>query len=276
MFLYVQTNVCYNGIGDAMKVERIEKTNNGRYKMILDSNDSIITYDDVILKNNLLYHKNVDSSLLKQISCDTQFYDIYNKIIKMISTKYRSEKEIKMFLSKTSLISSKKEEILKKLRENGFINDKRFALAYVNDHIHLSLDGPELIEKKLLEYGISSDLIKEVIDSIDDEIIRAKIVKYISKKIKSNTKYSKIFLKQSIMSYLTTRGYSIEMINEVFESLFYNDLSIVEREYQRQYKRLVKKYDGDVLFFKIKGKLLSKGFKTSEIELILKKNRNDE
>ena len=40
-----------------MKIEKIQKLKNNKYKIKLDSGDIINTYDDVILNNSLLFNK---------------------------------------------------------------------------------------------------------------------------------------------------------------------------------------------------------------------------
>ncbi|MCI9585330.1 MAG: hypothetical protein HFH45_01685, partial [Bacilli bacterium] len=53
-----------------MKIEKIKKTGS-KYKITLDNGEVINTYDDVILENNLLYDKNIDSDLFNKINNDT-------------------------------------------------------------------------------------------------------------------------------------------------------------------------------------------------------------
>ena len=82
-----------------MKIEKIIKTNNGKYKVELDNKEKIVTYDDVIINNNLLYKKEINSEILNKINNDTSYYNIYNKVIKYINIRLRSEKEINLFFT---------------------------------------------------------------------------------------------------------------------------------------------------------------------------------
>ena len=38
-----------------MEIKNIRKLKNGKYELTLISGDKVITYDEVIIKNNLLY-----------------------------------------------------------------------------------------------------------------------------------------------------------------------------------------------------------------------------
>ena len=46
-----------------MKVDKLVKMKNNRYKVYIDD-DVLITYDDVILDNGLLYKKEIDKSII--------------------------------------------------------------------------------------------------------------------------------------------------------------------------------------------------------------------
>ena len=73
-----------------MKINKITKLKDNKYKILIDD-ENVITYDNVILENELLYKKNVDAKLYKKIVKDTMFYDIYNKAQKYIMKRLRSE-----------------------------------------------------------------------------------------------------------------------------------------------------------------------------------------
>ena len=78
-----------------MKIIKYEKKGNNTYKIYLENNQTINVYEDVILKNNLLYKKELDQTLLEKISNDNLYEDIYNKCVKYISIRLRSIQEKK-------------------------------------------------------------------------------------------------------------------------------------------------------------------------------------
>lgn len=246
-----------------MKIEKIKKSG-PKYKLTLDNGEVINTYDDVILKNNLLFDKNIDSDLLNKINTDTVYYESYNKAIKMISRRLRSEYEIKKYLDKCMVTEVDRDKIIETLKRIGLIDDYRFAKAYTNDKINLSLDGPYKISRSLGEFKVDNSIISEVISSIDENIVLEHLNKVINKKVSSNTKYSEFILKQKLMTYLINLGYDRGMINSVLCDVHVsNNVSIKEME--KIYKKISMKYDGDELFYKLKNKLFSKGYKLEEI-----------
>lgn len=252
-----------------MKIEKLKKTSNGKYKVYLDNNEVINTYDEVILKNNLLFHKEVDSKLLNELSKDNDYYELYNKCLILINKRIRSEKEVREYLEKYTSKEEDIDSIISKLKEIGLINDIEYAKAYVSDRINLSSDGPLKIEAYLEKHNIDSNTIKMLIESIDDDVIYNKIDKVVSKKIKNNTKYSSYILKQKIINELISDGFREEDIIRVIDRYEIN--SNIDKEVIKQFNLLSKKYSGKELDFKLKNKLYQKGYRKEEIEDAIKK-----
>lgn len=256
-----------------MKIEKIKKLNSGKYKIELEGKEKIITYDDVILKHNLLFNKDIDSSKLNELNIDTKYYDIYNKCVKYISTRLRSEKEISIYLDKFPLEESDKNRIIEDLKKIGFINDLNFTKAYISDRVYLSNDGIEKIRKSLLEHNIDSSIIEEELSKVDENIIKEKLSKLISKKIKSNHKDSNYIMRKKIYNDMINLGYSSDMFNECYDCLENDDNSNLKKEFEKWYKKLVIKYNGEELYYKIKQKLYQKGYSLSDIDLIIQEKR---
>lgn len=252
---------------DRVKIEKIKK-GDGKYKIILSNGDVITTYDDVILKNDLLFDKNISKDLFDKIINDTSYYECYYKVINMISRKLRSESEVKAYLDKSSIKREDADRIILSLKNLGFINDLAFAKAYTNDRINLSLDGPFKIKKKLMEFDISFDVISEVI-CFDQDLIFSRINKVIDKR-KRGFKGSSFSFKQKMLVYLINLGYDREDILNCLASVSIpTDFASMEKVYDK----LSLKYSGDKLLYMLRGKLYSKGYSVSDINDFVSKKQ---
>lgn len=258
-------------VGGVLKISKIKKNATGKYSLVLDNKEKIVTYDDVILKNNLLYKKEIDNELFNQLNSDTKYYDIYNKCVKLISIRLRSEKEIVEYLDKNNILVEQKNKIISDLKNNGLINDKQFTRAFIIDKINFSNNGPLKIKKDLENHNIDADIINEELSNIDNSMYLEKIKKIIDKKFKSNRKYSDYILKQKIMTDLTTLGFYREDINDCLNDIAVDNSSLIEITYDKLYKKLCFKYEGNELKRKLKEKLYQKGFSLSEIDSIINK-----
>lgn len=248
-----------------MKIDKIKKTGK-KYKIILEDGTEIKTFDDVIINYNLLYHKNIDDTLLNKIIKDNAYYEVYNKVLNLISKKIRSEKEINEFLNKYDV---DKDKIINKLKSINLINDKLFAKAYISDKINLSNEGIDKIKNDLLKHNIDLNIILEELSKVDDELIDKKIIKLINKKVK-NSKYTGYKLKYKIVNELINLGYDKYKIIEIYDSLGIKSDNSINKEYDKLYKQLNKKYSGKELEYKINTKLYNKGYTKEEIDSIQK------
>lgn len=253
-----------------MKIEEIKKQKNGKYKITFESGKVLNTYDDVILNNSLLFHKDVDSLLFNKLNEETKYYDVYNKTIKYIEKKLRSKKEVEVFLDKNEIEINDKKKIIDKLESINLINDKLFANAYFQDRINLSSDGPYKILNELKKNNISDDIILSVEEKIDNAGIYEKLSKLILKKIRSNRNKSNYMLKQKIIINMINLGYEKSMIIDIINENIDNNNSVIQNEYKKLFNKLSKKYDDEELNRMIKNKLIQKGFALEEINKIEK------
>lgn len=256
-----------------MEIKNIKKLKSGKYEITLESNEKIVTYDEVILKNNLLFKKNISLEEIDDINNLNEFYDVYHKTIKYISKKMRSLKEIKEYLKKFNLSIKEEEEIIKKLENSSLINDNMYLKAYISDKIYLSNDGPYKIKNELLKNGIKEFLIDEELEKIDREDFANKLHKLINKKIKSS-KTSSYNTKQKIYLELTNLGYSKDMIDECYNDNR-DEESFLEKDFNKIYKDVShKESDVNKLYLKIKQKLYQKGYSIDKIEKIINEKRD--
>ena len=248
-----------------MKIEKIEKLKNGKYKIIVNG-EEITTYDDLILKYGILFKKDIDSNLYNNIIKENNYYDIYNDALKFAMKKMRSKKEMSDYLKKSELSLDEQKDILDKLINVGVVNDLMFTRAYINDKVLLSKEGIGKIKKGLIANGIDSSIIEKEIANIDKEEMHNKLYKLIIKKINSNHKYSNTILKNKIINEMIELGYNKDDIISILDNNVIDDYDILLKEYNKVYTRYSKKLSGGDLENKIRQILYSKGFKYENIK----------
>ena len=248
-----------------MKIEKITKTKSGKYILELDNKEKIKTFDEVILNNNLLFNKEIDSELVNKIDKENNYYEVYNKVLRFISTKMRSEVEINKYLDKLEVIN--KQEIIDKLKNINLINDIAYLKAYVYDKFNLTLIGPYKMKKELLECNLDEQSINEELEKYKDQI-PDRINKLINKKLKTNKKSIYMF-KQKVINELIDLGYEKETILEELNKFNLNETNNIKKDYDIIYKKLSKKYQDNELKYQIKNKLYSKGYSLDNINEVI-------
>ena len=256
-----------------MKIEKITKLKSGKYKLQFDNDDTLLTYDEVILENNLLQHKEIDYDLFHKLKVDNDYYDVYNRVVKYISTKMRSKKEISNYLKKFNLKKEDQQKIIDRLINIGLINDENFTKSFINDRFNLSKDGPLAIKKSLQNHDINEEVIDKYLSKIENQVIIDKIDKIVLKKIKANNRYSNYVLKQKLIKELNNLGFDNETSLERIDKLLGKNSVALEREFEKCYQKYHNKLNDTELKYKIKRVLYQKGFGIDEInDLFCQKN----
>ena len=193
-----------------MKIIKYVKKANNQYKIYLENDETINVYEDVILKHKLLYKKEIDNDLLKELSNDNLNEEIYNKCVKYISVRIRSTEEIKDYMKNKQISSELIEKTLDKLIKNKLLDDDKFTKAFVHDKLNFTTMGPFRIEQELKKHKIKNEIINKYLYEIDEETLDVKINKQINKLLKSTKK--KANLRNKIYTNLLSLGYSNEII----------------------------------------------------------------
>ncbi len=253
-----------------MKILKFKKISKDKYKLFLDNNESITLYEDVIINNNLLLSKELDNELLNNLLKQNSDVHTYNIAINYISIRMRSIKELKEYLIKKNISNTLIENVVQKLIKENYLNDFKFAKAFVNDRLTITTSGPFKIKRELLGYGVDESVVNEVMDEIDDAIIKEKLSNLVEKQVKVK-KGSANSLKIKLVNYFSNLGYDKNMIlNELSNHSLKTDPEKLKKDYIKVYNKYKNKYDKNKLNYFIAQKLYSKGYTSSDITSVLK------
>lgn len=243
-----------------MKIERFTKLKNGQYKLNLDDNSNILLHEDLILKYELLIHKEIDNKKIEQLLQENKSYIAYDLVLNYLKVKMRSKKEIKDYLLKKEIGEELIDNAIKKLEEQGYLNDISYVRAFINDKINLSNDGPYKIKEQLIKLGINEEVILKELEVFDKYLEQTRIEKLIDKQIKINHNKGELLLKKKMLDYLVNLGYSKGVVISLVDKVSICDDDIKKKEYDKLYKKLSTKYSGKELEYKLKQKMYQKGF----------------
>lgn len=250
-----------------MKINKFKKIGSNKYKIYFD-NESLIVYEDVILKYNLLYKKDIDNDLLIEINKENYKSSIYDVSIKYISVRMRSKKELEEYLKKKKYDQKDIEETIKRLQSQDLLNDEKFAKSYINDKLYLTNYGLTKIKNDLLKLGIEEYIIDVIVNNIDLQVINDKLSKIIDKELKINSKLPTNKLNNKIINRCINLGYNYEDILNILNDKNIEGNSNIEYDYKKIYEKYKNKYDEYKLNAVIKSKLYQKGYTIDEINNI--------
>ena len=247
-----------------MKINKFKKVGKNKYKIFFDNTD-ITVYEDIILKYDLLIRKDIDVDLLDDIINENKYYDVYETALNYIEFKMRNKKEIQKYLSNKGFEQSLIDKTISKLDSIGLLNSNSYIVAFINDKVNLSNDGPYKIKKQLIELDFDEKDIDEYLNTIENSIWKNKLKKIVSKKknIMKNKSYYMFITK--LKNDLYNLGYDKDMIDEELSSISYESNAL-----EKDFDKCNKKFKGDKT--KIINSLLRKGYSYEEINMFINRS----
>jgi regulatory protein len=122
---------------------------------------------------------------------------------------------------KTFEISEKeRKDILTYLIDNCFVNNERFANAFVRGKINQSGWGLNKIRFHLMQKGIDKALIDEALQAFDEEIYRQRLLEVLMTKAKTVKAANDFEKKRKLAAYAMQKGFEAPLVWEVLKDSF--------------------------------------------------------
>jgi regulatory protein len=139
------------------------------------------------------------------------------KLEKYCAYQERSHKQVYQKCRDYGLTEDEANQILIELISSNFLNEQRFAEAYVKGKFKVKSWGKQKIVNGLNNAGVSKKLIENSMDKIDPKVYLQTLISLAEKKrttLKTGTEFEKII---KIQRYLLSKGYKYDEIAEALK-----------------------------------------------------------
>jgi regulatory protein len=109
--------------------------------------------------------------------------------------------------------------VLQKLIDHKFIDDNRYAEAFVRDKMRFSGWGAFKLRAALRNKGISPEIVNEVLSALDHGDMSDRLRERLERKMHSLKYASRYELKTKLMRYGASLGYDFESVGDVVDAL---------------------------------------------------------
>lgn len=130
----------------------------------------------------------------------------------------RSHSEVKQKLYDLGVWKSEHDEIIASLIEDDYLNEERFAKAFVGGKYRMKDWGRKKIYYGLKEKGISDYLIKKAMKEIEEEGYLKTLQTLAEKKYESLKGEQYLVRKKKTMDYLLQKGYEPNLVTGIVNS----------------------------------------------------------
>ncbi|WP_199623412.1 RecX family transcriptional regulator [Paenibacillus alkalitolerans] len=200
------------GKGVITAVERQARSKQ-RYNVFIDGELAFAVHEDVLIKHRLLKGESVDAGRLEEVLLDEERQSAYVKVLRWLGARHRTEKEIKAYLRRHKYEPAVVEEVLTRVRHQGYIDDERFSRTLAEERLKSHGKGKRWIRQELLHKGVDRSIVQETLADIDEEAEFRSAADIARKRWKSAAgKGDPRDVRRRLAAYLARRGYSPEIV----------------------------------------------------------------
>src|SRR5690625_23888 len=267
-----------------MKISRITKQKRAnRYNIFITKNNKesfgFGVDEDILVQHHLHKGMQLSDELIETLKKLDHLNKYYHQAINYLSYRMRSRFEIEQYLRRKEVESPHLAEIISRLDNEGLIDDREFAFAFVRQRINQSTKGPQFVKQELTQQkGISNHIATEAVEQFTFSIQFDIAMKTAQRHIRRTSKDSLQKRLQKLQAALTRNGFYSDVIKEVIQEsrqLMQNDHD--ESEALKIHgKRLLQRHQrnltGRELANKIKEGLYRQGFSFEQINQFIAKH----
>lgn len=231
---------------------------------------------EAYLSSYLYEGKSISKKEIDKLIEITAFSTLLNYALSLISKRHYSQRKMFEKLKAKEDNYQAINNVIDKLKENDLIDDKAFMedlIAWDDERLF----GKNKIIKHLKDQGIPDNILSKAHFSHSNELKKAKGL--IPKLEKKYARYGHENMKQHIYNSLLNQGFEYDVakvaLNNVKAPKIKEERVKIKNDFIKIKNRYIKKYDGYELKQKIYAALAAKGYKHTEIKLVLEEYSNE-
>lgn len=144
---------------------------------------------------------------------------VLDKMAKYCAYQERCVKDVRDKLKTFEIPEEEKAKILDYLLDNRFVNDERYAKAFVRGKVNQSGWGVNKIRFHLIQKGIDKNIIEEALGQTDEEAYKQRLIEILktkSKTVKASNDFEK---KRKLAAYAMQKGFEGSLVWEVLKEI---------------------------------------------------------
>lgn len=185
-----------------------------RYSVYIDGKFSFALSETELLKQGLYNGQELSQDELVALKDDSVKDKARYQALGLVSRRMRSEWELRDYLKRKEYAPEVIEFVISWLAEFGYVDDTKFADAWVRNRRLLKPASARRLNQELRQKRVSDEIISEVL--AQDETDEKQVLKELIERKRRQTKYKD---KIKLMQYLSRQGFNYSDIKDVLDDL---------------------------------------------------------
>jgi len=210
-----------------MIVTRIERQrrHRNRVNLFLDGEFAFGLHEEIIAKANIRVGDELDPSTIGIIKSHEETKLARDNALRLLSHRMRSQKELRFTLLEREFDPTIVDNVLHELQTKGYVDDRKFAAAFIRDARLRKPAGTAMLFQKLRLKGIDRALIMETLGDMlpadtEQELAYTSAMKLLKRIRTSRKPVPQEKEKQRLSQYLAQRGFPWSTIRPVLRKVF--------------------------------------------------------
>ena len=203
------------------KITKIEyqKKNKERFNIYLDDEYGFSIDMNILIKYSLQKNMELSDDIIDEILNAEERIIVYNYGISVLSKTAKSEHELMLKMMDKGFDSQLIDNAINKLKEQKYLDDKRYCEMYINDKINISKHGVLKIKEALYYKGIDKEIIEEKIKNISSEEREKTALALGQKKVLGIEEEDVRKKGIKLYNYLLSRGFEYETVKKTVKKI---------------------------------------------------------
>lgn len=199
-----------------MKITKIEPQlkNAHRTSVFVDEKYSFSLNRAQLADSGLHIGREISPAELKRFKGESDFGKLYDRTLKWLALRARSEWEITNYLARIAKNETHRSKIATKLQKVGLVDDQKFAGSWVASRRATKPISRKKLWIELKQKHVPADIIEQVL--ADDETDEIEVLKQL---IGRKARQSQYRDRQKLMAYLARQGFRYDQIKQALEEL---------------------------------------------------------
>lgn len=187
-------------------IERQQKQTN-RYSVFVDKKYSFSLTQQQLIDFKIKLDQEIDEQDLDNFRQESVFGKYYERTLRYLALRLRSEKEIVNYLKKIGVNQDAMRKIVEKLKDYKYIDDTKFAMTFVSEKRKIKSASQRQIVFELKQKGVEAEVIDKAIRECELDETSA-----INDLINKKRRIKRYQDDQKLKQYLAGKGFSYETI----------------------------------------------------------------
>jgi len=203
------------------RITRIEpqKRRKNRFSIFVDDEFAFGVDADLLVEFQLYEGAELDDARLAQVREESERRKARERAYRLLASRDRSEHEMRSRLKEIGFGPDVVEQTVAKLREQGYLNDARFAVDFARSQLATHPVGRRELEWRLRNKGLADAIVAEAVEAAyaerDERTLALELARARVRRYRNEPDERKV--KKRVADFLARRGFSWEIISDILE-----------------------------------------------------------